>query len=247
MYAVKLILPATRGARQAAVTDANLVAIQHAIAAYVALNSRLPCPANPLVANDGISDPSTPNPTCNSPAGVVPWITLGISPDVVLDGWNRRISFRVFDGATGLTQTDGASMVNCDTNIPPAVPPAVDFPLATGDLCGTAHTNRDTQFLTGKGLTVNVSGVSVTELAYVLVSHGESGFGAYLPGGGRVLPLPAAGDELTNTGVAGTYVSNRHSDPGTDPAIAAHFDDVLAWATIRDLATKSGLQARDWP
>lgn len=247
IYAVKLLTPATRGARQVDVTDTNLLAIQNAIAAYVAVNGHLPCPANPVVANDGVSDPEPPNATCNTPGGVVPWTTLSISPDVVLDGWNRRISFRVFDGATGLTQFDGASMVNCDTNVPPPVPPLDDPPLDGGSLCGLAHTNRDTQFLAGKGLQVNVSGTLVTGVAYVLISHGESGYGAYMPGGGRVLPLPATGDELTNTGASTPYVSNSHSDPGVDPAIAAHFDDVVAWVTIPDLMTQSGRQARDWP
>ncbi len=241
IFAVKLLVPAQRGAKHSEVTDANLLAIQQAVVAYVALNGHLPCPANPAAANDGVSDPVPPNSTCNSPAGVVPWTTLGLAPDLVLDGWNRRISYRVFQGATGLTQAGGASMANCDTNLP--VAPA---PLAPGDLCTLAHTNLDTQFLAGKGLQVNDSGNLISGIAYLLISHGESGYGAYLPGGGRV-QLPTAGDELTNTGAASPYFRKPHSDAGIDPTAAAHFDDVLAWVTISELAARSGVEARDWP
>lgn len=241
LSALKLLMPAQRGANQAEVTGANFLAIQNAIFAYVAVNGYLPCPANPLVANNGLSDPVPPNPICNTPGGVVPWTTLGIAPETALDGWNRRISFRVFSGATGLTQLGGANLASCDTSVS-VVPPLLD----AGGLCNLAHTNLDTQFLVGKGLGINDSGNLVSGAAFVLLSHGESGYGAYLPGGGRV-QLPALGsDELTNTGTVSPYVRKEHSAPGIDAALVAHFDDVVAWTTIMDLATKSGRQARDW-
>jgi len=90
VFAIRLLGPAKRGALQAEVTAENIAAVQSAILAYVAVNGHIPCPANPAPANDGQSSPLPPSTSCTSPNGVVPWATLGIAPDVALDGWNRR-------------------------------------------------------------------------------------------------------------------------------------------------------------
>lgn len=242
VFSIKLLLPASRGAAQSQVTVSNFESIQNAIIAYVAANGHLPCPANPAAANDGVSDPAPPSATCNTLGGVVPWRTLGISSDAALDGWNRRISYRVYDGLTGLSQPGGASMTNCDTVYPYGPPPLA---LPANGLCDASHFNTASQFLTSKGLQVNDAGSLISGVAYVLISHGESGLGAYLPGGNRVTPLPVS-NEAANTGAVGPFIRTSHSAPGTDPATAAHFDDVMAWATISDLARRSGLNARDW-
>jgi type II secretory pathway pseudopilin PulG len=240
IFALKLLVPAKRGAIQAEATTANFEVIQIAIVAYVAANGRMPCPANPTAANDGTSSPATPNTNCTYQSGVVPWATLGISPDTALDGWNRRISYRVFDSATGLTQDGGASMTNCDSFYPYGSPPT----LPANGLCPDTHVNTEEQFLNAKGLTVSDYATSKTGVAYILISHGESGYGAYLPGGVR-MQMPS-GDELTNTGITGPFVKKAHSDANVDPSLAAHFDDVIAWVSISDLIKKSGRGARDW-
>ena len=112
VFAANLIFRTERGAAAAEVTQANMTRIREAVVAYVALNQRLPCPAAPT---DGRAAPETATtiikPDCDSRGGVVPWRTLGLTEESALDGWNRLISYRVLDGATGLTQADGASMV----------------------------------------------------------------------------------------------------------------------------------------
>ncbi len=244
VFALRLILPASRGATQAQLTAASFETIQNAIVAYVAANGSLPCPANPAPVNDGISDPALPaaTTTCNSPSGIVPWATLGISSQAAIDGWNRRISYRVFDGVTGLTQPLGASMTNCDTLYPYGPPPLA---LASDGLCDPNHFNTVAQYLTAKGFTVNDGGTLKTSIAYVLISHGESGLGAYMPGGNRITPLPIS-IEAANTNSGGPFYRAAHSATATDPTTAAHFDDVVAWMTISDLAKKAGRNARDW-
>ena len=240
IYAVKLLVPAKRGANQVEMTLDNIQAIQSAIYAYVAVHGYVPCPANPTAANDGVSDPAPSSVDCGPQASTVPWATLGISPEVTLDGWNRKISFQVFDGVTGVTRPDGASMVNCDSNIPNGGVPLVD------GLCNAAHTNSDTDFLALKGLKVNDLGTVHSGVAFVLISHGETGYGAYLPGGGQI-QAPIAAHEANNTTASATFYKDVHSAPGIEPSSASHFDDILAWTTISDLAKNSGLQARDWP
>ena len=52
---------------------------------------------------------------CTFRNGTVPWVTLGLSADDAVDAWGRKISYRVYDGPTGMTQALGASMSDCDT------------------------------------------------------------------------------------------------------------------------------------
>ena len=118
VFAANLIFRTERGAAAAEVTQANMTRIREAVVAYVALNQRLPCPAAPTDGRAAPETATTITDPCASPSGVVPWRTLGLTEESALDGWNRLISYRVLDGATGLTQADGASMVNCDTKVP---------------------------------------------------------------------------------------------------------------------------------
>ena len=244
-FASSLLLKTSRASGQADVTLTNLARINEAIIAHVAVNGRLPCPADPA-AMDGRAKPETPTTACTSGGGVVPWATLGISQDIVQDGWYRLISYRVFDSATGLTQDNGASMVNCDIKIPYG---AVQLP-ANGlcrDPSNPAMRNLDTQFLAGKGLQVNNAATILSNrVAYALISHGESGYGAYFTNGSR-LQLPTSAHELANANAGSPFYQDDHSAPGTDPGAATHFDDILLWTTIVDLAKKAGLAARDWP
>jgi hypothetical protein len=244
-FASSLFLKTSRASGQVDVTLANLTRINEAIIAYVAVNGRLPCPADPATL-DGRAKPETPTTACTNGSGVVPWATLGISQDVVQDGWYRVISYRVLDGATGLTQDNGASMVNCDIKIPYG-----PVQLPGNGLCqdpsNPATRNLDSQFLAGKGLQVNNAATILSNsVAYVLISHGESGYGAYFPNGNR-LQLPTSAHELANTNAGSPFYQDEHSAPGTDPIAATHFDDILLWTTIVDLAKKAGLTARDWP
>lgn len=240
VFATNLIMRTSRPSGQVEVTRTNFDKINTALIAFVTVNGRLPCPAKPG-AVDGKADPDSATTNCGTPGGVVPWGTLGISAETAMDGWNRLISYRVLDGSRGLTQADGASMVNCDTYRPYSVDP-----LPGTGLCKADHSNLASQFLANKGLVINNDGTLVNGAAFVLISHGESGFGAYFSGGQR-LQLPAGTAEVANTGTASPFYLSAHSPPGTDPATAGHFDDILVWMRIEDLVKKSGLTARDWP
>jgi hypothetical protein len=239
VFAVTLINRTSRGAGQAEVTKNNMATVRDALVAYVTLNGRLPCPAKPS-ALDGKADPETPIQNCNTPAGVVPWATLGLPADVAEDGWNRLISYRALDGARGLTQTGGASMVDCDIGLPFG---PEDLP--TNGLCQANHLNLEKQYLANKGLIVNDLANLVNGVAFVLVGHGESGLGAYGTSGTR-MPLPASAAESANTGAVGPFQQLAHSAPGTEPSANNHFDDTLVWMRLEDLIRKSGLAGRDW-
>ena len=223
--------------------------IQDALVQYVTANGRLPCPANPTLnppdVNAGNPDPNAASATCTagvSATGTVPWKAIGIRAEDAIDPWGNKISYRVYSGSTGLTQAGGASMVNCDTV--EVAPAGVD---AAG-LCRTTQDTREADFLAGKGLKVNDFGTSVTDAAYVLISHGPSGLGAFTSAGQRKMPLPANAAELANTNATpATFIALAASAPTVGAEDPTHFDDLLAYAKIADLIKRAGLGGRDWP
>ncbi len=191
--------------------------IQKALISFTATYQRLPCPARPTGATNpgwpedlALTPPSLPvglNSTCNNPNGVVPWNALGLSQAQVTDEWGRLISYRVYDGSFGLTQDKGASALNCATNIPiiSSVPPNPLNGLcdSASGVHGTLHSTSYPSFITygptpsyDKGLKVYDFGPSptvanITNVAFVLISHGPSGLGGYMPNGNQ-MPMPAS-------------------------------------------------------
>lgn len=241
----------TRGTAQ--VERGNLASDQFArihlgLVQYVAANGRLPCPANPAL-DVGDAEPAAASAACSFPQGTVPWKTIGIPRADSIDPWGGKIAYRVFSGATGLTQDGGASMVNCEDL--PAHEPAPQAVTANG-LCSTgatpeANDTTEAAFLVNKGLPITTFGTASTNAAYVLVSHGPSGLGAFATGGVQKMPLPANADELANLNAAGPFVARAASASGVDPTSAAHYDDLLASATVESLIRAAGRNGRNWP
>jgi hypothetical protein len=229
------------------VTEAHFKAVSDALVAFATLNRRLPCPARGDL-DTGDADPTTAAATCNSTAGVVPWKTLALRREDALDGWGRKISYRVFSGATGFTQADGMSMTNCNSSLGAAI----NNSLGSGSLCqsGSPPPNTPTQFLAARGnmLVVQDLGTTRSGNAFVLISHGESGYGAY-PAEGAVArtTLPdSSGKEYVNTQATDTYWILARSSSGTLVTDAGYFDDMVAYKSASDLVASAKLGARSW-
>ena len=220
-------------------TTARLSRISDALERFAGSTERLPCPANPAL-DTGDAEPNAPATACTHAAnGTVPWRTLGLRRDDVLDAWGWKISYRVYSGPAGLTQDKGASMVNCDTIEP--TPAGVD---ASGRCRDTKNTTP-AEYLAGKGLTINDFGTNVINAAFVLVSHGPTGLGARATSGAANTPGPTSADEIANL-ASGPYVAKAAST-GAGPASATHFDDVLAYRRLDDFIRRANLSARNWP
>lgn len=218
-----------------------------ALARFVMLNKRLPCPANGL-ATTGAEDTLVDTTTCQSPAGVVPWTTLGLAIAATTDGHGRLISYRVFDGSSGFTRANGLNLADCldgDTS----TTYALSGPGTPGTCNATTHENSRGDFLASKGISVNDLGSAKTDIAYAFLSHGVTGLGAYVPTTTPSrLSLPdASSKEYLNTGSAGTYWI---LDPSADTVAAedaAHFDDYLAYRTATELVLAAQSGGRPWP
>ena len=83
-------------------TQSQMQRIRLALHAFAASHGRLPCPANGAL-DTGAAAPNAATTLCTSRDGTVPWATMGLSPDDALDAWGRKISYRVYDGAAGMT------------------------------------------------------------------------------------------------------------------------------------------------
>ena len=236
-------------------TQSHMQRIKLALHAFAASHGHLPCPANGALET-GLASPNTATVLCTSRNGTVPWATLGLSPDDALDAWGRKISYRVYDGAAGMTPAQGASMTDCDT-----VEAAPVAPTGPGFQCTAAHdvmpgpgANTYLDPANRPGLTVRVAGINQNQMAWVLISHGVSGQGAWLTGGNR-MAMPASVDELANTQAPSTppaathvYVHREENVVNLDPVSApTHFDDLLVFERIDTLIRAAGRHARDWP
>lgn len=242
------------------VTALKLKAIENAIALFVAQNKRLPCPADGTIpagtAGSGVESPLGGG-ICNANqlTGVVPVLTLGMSEADVLDGWNNRITYRVFSGAPGsLTINNGMDMSWCD---PVGGLPAV--PVPPNNTCNSACTSTTlnncvspSQFLNNKGLEIrNADGVVLMNptggggAAYVLISHGDNMGGAYSPSGTLLGPIGAQvgtqeAQNSNNSALQAYYVDSSYTGGDT----VNHYDDLVMRPSIISVASKAQLGPR---
>ena len=237
-------------------TRRHLERAAEALEAFAASAARLPCPADPTLddglerAKNNVAAGTTG--LCEFPAGTLPWKTIGLSRAESFDAWDLKISYRVYTGNSGsLTQANGVSMVECDTNEPSSgAATSIDAGTNTGRLCKSdaSSINRSTtpeKFLQGKGLTLDDNGTNHGDVAYVLISHGITGYGAYTrTGTRRTMP---GGEEERNTRDTGSFTVRAFSDADTEASKATHFDDLVVYRRIPDLVSRIKLAARDWP
>jgi len=216
-------------------STASLAKAGAALEAYAGASGRLPCPANPAV-DDGVEVTSGAT-DCQYTQGTLPWTTIGMRRDDAYDAWGHKLSYRVFTGGAGsLTQAGGVSMVNCDS--------VVDGGGASGTICQADHSTLAANFLSGKGLTVIDFGVNHGDTAYVVLSHGPTGLGAYTSSGVQ-LNLPN-GDEKDNTKDTGPFHVEAFSASNTSATDPSHFDDLLYYRSITAVVNATGLAARAW-
>ena len=222
-------------------------AINAAITQFVQLNLRLPCPADGMSATGVENTAPADTTTCLSPSGVVPWKTLGLPQAAAQDSWSRMISYRVSDGATGFTRSGGLNLTNClDSDVSLVYPLSPPGALACNAI---THENTRSDFFDTKGLSVNDRGTLKTQVAYALISHGASGYGAYAPASPPTrLTMPApASKEFLNANAGGAYWILDPSAAGVAAEDGAHFDDILSYSTASDLVVGAKVGGRAWP
>ena len=289
--ALGVIMQASTGMRDAEkrlLVQKKLAVLDTAIAQYVAINKRLPCPANGTIAssalNAGVESPSPATGTCNPASqiyGVVPWVTLGLTEEDATDPWMARMTYRVDPALTQITPRL-MDMSNCD-------PSSSGGGLGAGNACktpvppcsGNSNCSSPSDFLLNKGLDVwdGLNGApgyaarqnnrsNGTGAAYIIISHGPTGSGAYnkngaggplfatQPGSLSIAnpsppppSLTGGTNELPNYNgqavvVASTQANVYRDSPLNDIVTLAHFDDYLSHPTIMTVLNKANLGPR---
>lgn len=185
----------------------NLDKIKKAIIVFAVRNKRLPCAAD---GRKAASDSTRGNEDCTITTAyeVVPWKTLGLEEKLALDQWGNRISYHPSSTPTDLT-----------TGTP-----------FNGSSAPSGGINIYTAYTTG-----GLPSSSSTAAAYVLVSHGPDGAGAYMTTGTQrtVAALPKA--EAENSDGDDDYIKANY-DSGT-----TYFDDLVAYDTTSTICTQGSI------
>jgi len=258
-FGVKLLELAQRHTDQATLTATRLQALDKAMARFVTLNRRLPCPADGRIDSaavgagveqrNGAGDCTTMN------FGVVPWVALQIQEADALDGYGNRFTYRVPTGATGFTRDLAFDMSACAAIGTAATTTSggavVCFPRPT-PCPGAGACTSPANYMANRGLMVRdgtgaiiMNPVSGTGAAFVVISGGENRGGVYLPTGviGATQGTAMGAGELTNRNnqaLQANYVDAIKDSTATN----THFDDVVLRPTISDVLTRSQLGPR---
>jgi prepilin-type N-terminal cleavage/methylation domain-containing protein len=197
--------------------------IKSALISFISRNNRLPCPANGALAVDdpNYGSETTPPGTCTgaivadtSVRGIVPWLSLGLSEPAASDAYIRRFSYQVTTSQTNLNATTLPGMRGTITihGIAP-----IQLGLApTGNQVNACST-------TAGDNSCNIASI------VAIVSHGENGFGAFLPSG-AVMSAANAAREAENADNDANLVRADYSNNPIDP-----FDDILLTVTPDEL------------
>ncbi len=237
-------------------TKAKQERIKLALVSFLRSNGRLPCP-------DTTAAPTAPTgfeaTTCTTAAfptnpaagsGVVPWLTLGLATEAVLDGWGNYFTYRV----SNFRPVDPPASVTTGSVSPPlhlynnhnwTTNAGFDIRSLTPTPAASAPTPAASSYATLFVQTRVTPNAALTNEARnavaVILSHGKNGLGARSTMPVAAAPLPAASaapDELLNAGpgtktfirrALNDAVFNATSNPG------GPIDDLVAYLTPQDL------------
>lgn len=230
------------------VSNSHLDTVTQALVDYVGKNSHLPCPAVPTLLptnlNYGVANS---NATCTAIAGainvtsggfttaigVVPWITLGITQDMVVDGYGDMLTYLVtINTPTGVNPT--ASDANSVTYMQGSITSFSGTPVQPGLPNGGTQNQINGCSQTPNDDTCRLAGVAA------LISYGKNGLGSYVPSGTKQ-SLPdsvAAPEEYENANLLNAQLVVPN------PALRSAFDDlvrVLSPTDILSPLSKAGI------
>jgi hypothetical protein len=248
-------------------TENKLLQIDTALAAYLNINHRLPCPADGTISNSATnfgveSNNGASPPTCNVNfnngniwGGVVPVATLQLPNNYMFDGWGNRIDYIVDKQFTISEITNGTT---CNT---------------TGGATGTCFRDIAAGSITVKDGASPTHNTRTSSAVYVLLSHGPNGHGAFpQPGstttsringfnGNAYSNSTASADEFLNANYTnaaatpGTYTTTfvmrdfiRVDDGSASDGLSTtrtYFDDQLHFKTKSQIVQAAGSQIFD--
>ncbi len=197
------------------VTKQRMQMIKDTMISYLRVNGKLPCP-DWIVSGDFTGKEVTSSGTCsNSSYGIVPYVTLGLAREQIIDGWGNFFSYRI------------------DTTIQPGK--TTPFWTSVGTYVNNDKNESSIGSLTIKSTTTSSSNTA-SNVVLVVLSHGPNSAGAYsLKATRNTLPDATNNpDESTNTTFSSSfYIDRPFSD--NSAATGGAFDDIIGYMTVADL------------
>lgn len=247
--ALSVALTSDFGAKETQ-TIAKLDNIEEALAAYVAINQRLPCPADPddaLTSGTFGSEVAQVGNLCDASLlecsgsvcrGIVPVGTLQLPNDFAFDGWGRRMFYTTASDTTFNLSTSP----DCDTT------------LTTPQTCLAKIPDPFNAITIEDG---NAGGIRTTAALYVLLSAGENGHGAYNRNG--TTRINAYGNNTDHTletpeqdnvrfdasGTITAFTPTFYEKAFTDQPGGEYFDDYVRYRTKNRLIHNAGALGYD--
>lgn len=241
--------------------------ISLAMASFAQSNNRLPCPASWNVESDDATYGNALA-ACGTDAlrkGIVPFRTLGLTVSDIVDGYNHPFTYvvaaravsptgnvhekcRTADwGTSGNNYSPGKARFCCQQVVNPQIEIFND----------NAATNLATNLQSITGSPMGDPGTIIatapanhrlTYIAYLLISHGQSGDGFYiLPSEDRTF---STARPLSNAGTGETENGNGTSTEETNLRFVAmpmnngtgttHYDDIVLWRTQEQVMSEFG-------
>jgi len=240
--------------------------IETAMANYVAINKRLPCPADGTLSTGlEVSRNASQDCTGSQVNGVVPWVTIGLTKADIEDGWHHRITYRAGFGLTRDNALDmswcdpaGTKSVDMDAGTPPVgicSPSCVGINMATCTSTQNYLASKGFDIRDGTGTTLIMSGTppAYTGAAYVLISHGDNGYGAFssegtyiataAPGVNGIIEAFNLATVSVASGVPTTANTFRDADFSEGTA-ATQFDDILIRPSVFSVIQRAQIGPR---
>jgi len=215
-------------------TEAKLDRIEESLSGFLAINYRLPCPADGTLASTNanfgtettpsnaggningtrcasanFNDESVPGsvdvPTGNVYAGVVPVRTLQLPDDFMYDGWGKRVTY-IVDNKFANSESTNA---DCDGT--------------TSSIC-FVYSGASTGKIEVRD---EAADTRITTAVYTLLSHGENGHGSYIKSGSSTR------FQSFNAALTGTPFTDASSY--ADEVENAHFNSASSNTTYNDI------------
>ncbi len=193
-------------------SEDHLEKIIQSLAAFVTTYKRLPCPANPA---GGLNEKGVEQASCQYTKtfrGIVPYRSLGIPEKVAKDGHHNWITYAV---SLDLTSLELKHLNTTDDTVP-----------TTAVFCEVKKNENELEVKNGDNLPVIDS--SSDMIAFVLISHGQSGQGSFDQNG--KIRQSINSDKMTNATSMQTFIDK--------PIILSkenYFDDMVKWVTRDNL------------
>jgi type II secretory pathway pseudopilin PulG len=190
-------------------TEQNLNQVTQALAAYVLAHKHLPCPANPQADPDnaGLSED-------NRVIGLVPYRTLGLSETVAKNGYRYWLTYAV---PLELTDKNIRHLMTENVGEEP-----------TSIFCEISHPMAFLTVINEAGQPVLPADIQNDLIAFVLVSHGSKGEGAFDDQGRRRPTFDR--DKMINAADDFNFVDRPISLSKEN-----FFDDTVRWVTRNNL------------